>query len=331
MWVVCCLFAVTSTTAPSESVAELRNDLGLQCLNEAYLACQKSPLHGNTDDKDSMQAILNDNAQVEKVAGDFEFTEGPLWHPEGFLLFSDIPANTIYQWTANEKPGVFRRPSGNANGNTLDREGRLITAEHSNRRVSRTEKDGTLVTLASQYEGKRLNSPNDLVVKSDGSVYFTDPPYGIKSEQEELGFYGVYRLAPDGTLTLLVKDFVRPNGIAFSPDEKKLYVNDSEKGHIRVFEVKLDGTLENGRIFAELKDPSKSGVPDGMKVDQQGNVYSTGAGGVWVFSASGNLLGKIEVPEVSTNLAWGDSDYKTLYITAGNSVYRKNGSKAPSF
>lgn len=322
MWVLCCLFAAASTTAPSDSVAELRNDLGLQCLNEAYLACQKSRLHGNTDDKDSMQAILNDNAQVEKVAGDFEFTEGPLWHPEGFLLFSDIPANTIYQWTPNKKPGVFRRPSGNANGNTLDREGRLITAEHSNRRVSRTEKDGTLVTLASQYEGKRLNSPNDLVVKSDGSVYFTDPPYGIKSEQEELGFYGVYRLAPDGTLTLLVKDFVRPNGIAFSPDEKKLYVNDSEKGHIRVFEVKLDGTLENGQIFAELKDPSNSGVPDGMKVDQQGNVYSTGAGGVWVFSASGNLLGKIEVPEVSTNLAWGDSDYKTLYITAGNSVYR---------
>ena len=322
MWVLCCLFAVASTTAPSDSVAELRNDLGLQCLSEADLACQKSPLHSNTDDKDSMQAILNDNAQVEKLASGFQFTEGPLWHPEGFLLFSDIPANTIYQWTPNEKPAVFRRPSGNANGNTLDREGRLITAEHSNRRVSRTEKDGTLVTLASQYEGKRLNSPNDLVVKSDGSVYFTDPPYGIKSEQEELGFYGVYRLAPDGTLTLLVKDFVRPNGIAFSPDEKKLYVNDSEKGHIRVFEVKLDGTLENGRIFAQLKDPSKSGVPDGMKVDQQGNVYSTGAGGVWVFSPSGNVLGKIEVPEVSTNLAWGDSDYKTLYITAGNSVYR---------
>jgi gluconolactonase len=319
---MCCLFAITSITAPSDSVAELRNDLGLQCLSEADLACQKSPLHGNTDGKESMQAILNGNAQVEKVASGFQFTEGPLWHPEGFLLFSDIPANTIYQWTPNEKPGVFRRPSGNANGNTLDREGRLITGEHSNRWVSRTEKDGTLVTLASQYEGKRLNSPNDLVVKSDGSVYFTDPPYGIKSEQEELGFYGVYRLAPDGTLTLLVKDFVRPNGIAFSPDEKKLYVNDSEKGHIRVFEVKLDGTLENGRIFAELKDPSKSGVPDGMKVDQQGNVYSTGAGGVWVFSPSGNLLGKIEVPEVSTNLAWGESDYKTLYITAGNSLYR---------
>jgi sugar lactone lactonase YvrE len=278
----------------------------------------------------SLQAILDDNAQVEKIAGDFQFTEGPLWHPKGFLLFSDIPGNTIYQWTPNKKPEIFRRPSGNANGNTLDREGRLLTAEHSNRRVSRTEKDGSIVTLASQYEGKRLNSPNDLVVKSDGSIYFTDPPYGIKSEQEELGFYGVYRLAPDGKLTLLVKDFVRPNGIAFSPDEKKLYVNDSEKGHIRVFDVKPDGILENGQLFAELKDPSKQGVPDGMKVDQEGNVYSTGPGGIWVFSPSGNLLGRIEVPEVAANLAWGDSlqdssasrDYKTLYITASNSLYR---------
>jgi gluconolactonase len=247
----------------------------LEVSNELRLT---SPQLSNTGNMNSLQAILDDNAQVEKIAGDFQFTEGPLWHPKGFLLFSDIPGNTIYQWTPNKKPEIFRRPSGNANGNTLDREGRLLTAEHSNRRVSRTEKDGSIVTLASQYEGKRLNSPNDLVVKSDGSIYFTDPPYGIKSEQEELGFYGVYRLAPDGKLTLLVKDFVRPNGIAFSPDEKTLYVNDTEKGHIRVFDVKPDGTLENGRIFAELKDPSQKGVPDGMKVDEAGNVYSTGSG-----------------------------------------------------
>lgn len=256
------------------------------------------------------------------MAVGFEFTEGPLWHPKGFLLFSDIPANTIYQWTPNKKPKIFRRPSGNANGNTLDREGRLIAGEHNNRRVSRTEKHGTVVTLVSQYEGKRLNSPNDLVVKSDGSIYFTDPPYGISSDQEELGFYGVYRLAPDGKLTLLVKDFVRPNGIAFSPDEKKLYVNDSQAGHIRIFNVKSDGILENGRIFAQQKDPSKQGVPDGMKVDVKGNVYSTGPGGVWVFSPSGNLLGIIEVPEAPANLAWGDRDYKTLYITAKTSLYR---------
>ncbi|HEY9900847.1 MAG TPA: SMP-30/gluconolactonase/LRE family protein [Candidatus Sericytochromatia bacterium] len=318
------------TSAPSNGVTKARNDLGFRCSQSRSQSRLTSAQSSNTGNKNSLRAILDDNAQVEKVAGDFRFTEGPIWHPKGFLLFSDIPANTLYQWTANKKPEIFRLPSGNANGNTLDREGRLLSAEHGNRRVSRTEKDGTVVTLASQFEGKRLNSPNDLVVKSDGSLYFTDPPYGIKSEQEELGFYGVYRLAPDGKLTLLVKDFVRPNGIAFSPDEKKLYVNDSEKGHIRVFDVKSDGTLGNGQLFAELKDPSKKGVPDGMKVDQEGNVYSTGPGGIWVFSPSGNLLGILEVPEVAANLAWGDSlrdssasrDYKTLYITASNSLYR---------
>lgn len=298
---ICSLLLTVSLAVPSNSITEAAS---------------------NTDDKDSLQAILDDNTQVKKVAVGFEFTEGPLWHPKGFLLFSDIPANTIYQWTPNKKPKIFRRPSGNANGNTLDRERRLIASEHSNRRVSRTEKDGTVVTLVSQYKGKRLNSPNDVVVKSDGSIYFTDPPYGISSDQEELGFYGVYRLAPDGKLSLLVKDFVRPNGIAFSPDEKKLYVSDSQAGHIRIFNVKPDGSLGNGRIFAKQKDPSKQGVPDGMKVDVKGNVYSTGPGGVWVFSPSGNLLGLIKVPEATANLAWGDRDYKTLYITAKTSLYR---------
>ena len=273
-------------------------------------------------DKNSMEAIKDKSSEVEKLAEGFEFTEGPVWHPGGFLLFSDIDGDTIYQWQENQKAEIFRRPSGKANGNTLDREGRLITAEHTNRRVSRTEIDGKIVTLADKYEGKSLNSPNDLVVKSDGSIYFTDPPYGIKKEQEELGFYGVYRLAPDGKLTLLVKDFVRPNGITFSPDEKKLYIDDSQESHIRVFDVNPDGTLTNGRIFAELKDPNKKGVPDGMKTDIQGNIYSTGPGGVWVFSPAGNLLGTIEVPEAATNLAWGDSDSKTLYITAGKSLYR---------
>jgi gluconolactonase len=316
------LLLTVLTTVPSKGVTQAKNDLGFRCSKSGSESGLDSTRLSNRGHKDGLEAILEENTQVEKVASGFEFTEGPLWHPQGFLLFSDIPANTIYQWTPNKQPRTFRRPSGNANGNTFDREERLITAEHGNRRVSRTEKDGTVVTLASQYEGKRLNSPNDLVVKSDGSIYFTDPPYGINSEQEELGFYGVYRLAPDGTLTLLVKDFVRPNGIAFSPDEKTLYVNDTEKGHIRVFDVKPDGTLENGRIFAELKDPSQKGVPDGMKVDEAGNVYSTGSGGIWVFSPSGNLLGRIEVPEVAANIAWGDRDFKTLYITASNSLYR---------
>ncbi|MGB3264778.1 MAG: SMP-30/gluconolactonase/LRE family protein [Microcoleus sp.] len=290
----------------------------------------------NREEKNTVQDILDDSAKLEKLAEDFEFIEGPIWHPDGFLLFSDIPANIIYKFASNQQVEVFRlyefasnkqvevfrRPSGKANGNTLDRENRLITAEHENRRVSRTEKDGKIITLADRYEGKKLNSPNDLVVKSDGSIYFTDPPYGITKKQEELGFYGVYRLAPDGKLTLLVKDLVLPNGIAFSPDEGKLYVNNSEAGYIAVFDVKPDGTVTDRRVFAELKDASQSGVPDGLKVDVEGNVYSTGPGGVWIFSPDGKLLGKISVSETATNLAWGESDYKTLYITGSKSLYR---------
>jgi gluconolactonase len=266
-------------------------------------------------------AIMDSNAKVEKLSSGLKFTEGPVWNPSGFLLFSDIPADTIYKWTTNGKLAVSRRPAGNPNGNTLDREGRLITAQH-NRQLTRTEKNGQVTILAERYEGKRLNSPNDVVVKSDGSIYFTDPPYGIKKEQEELGFYGIYRSQLNGTLTLLNKEMVRPNGIAFSPDEKKLYVSDSDKLHIRVFDLKADGTLTNSRVFAELPGAADKGVPDGMKVDIKGNIYSSGSGGVWIFSPTGQLLGKIAVPESVTNLAWGNKDYKTLYITAGNSIYR---------
>ena len=161
-----------------------------------------------------------------------------------------------------------------------------------------------------------------MVVKSDGSIYFTDPPFGIKPEQEELGFYGVYRLAPDGTLTLLVDNFVRPNGIALSSDETKLYVNDSQEGQIRVFEVKADGTLDNEKLFAKLKPPSKAGAADGMEVDIEGNVYSTAPGGIWIFSPDSELLGILKIPEPPANLAWGDEDYQTLYITAKSSLYR---------
>jgi gluconolactonase len=273
-------------------------------------------------DTKSMQSILDDSAKLEKVAGDFQFIEGPVWHPDGFLLLSDIPANTIYKLASNGKVEIFRHPSGNANGNTFDREGRLITAEHATHRISRTEKDGKVITLVDKYEGKRLNSPNDLAVKSDDSIYFTDPGYGAIPDKKELDFYGVYRLAPDGKLTLLVKDMVQPNGIALSPDEQKLYINNSEAGYIGIFDIKSDGTVGKERVFADLKDPAKSGVPDGLKVDAVGNVYSTGAGGVWILSPAGKLLGRIFVPEMATNLAWGDRDYKTLYITASKSLYR---------
>lgn len=270
----------------------------------------------------TMQAILDENTSVEKVATGFQFTEGPLWHPDGFLIFSDIPGNTLYKFTLDRPVEIFRQPSDNANGNTLDRENRLITADQKNRRVIRMETDGKIVALVDQFEGKPFNSPNDLVVKSDGSIYFTDPPYGINKEQEELGFYGVYRLSPDGQITLLTQQFERPNGLTFSPDEQQLYISDSQISQIHVFEIRPDGTLANGRLFAELKDPSQSGVSDGIKVDLKGNLYSTGPGGVWVFSPAGQLLGKIPVPEYTANLAWGDSDYQTLYITASKSLYR---------
>ncbi|MBD2775720.1 SMP-30/gluconolactonase/LRE family protein [Iningainema tapete] len=274
--------------------------------------------NGNT--RANIQGIMDSNAKVEKLSDGLKFTEGPVWDKSGFLLFSDIPADTIYKLD-NGKLSVFRRPAGNPNGNTFDELGRLITAQH-NRQLVRTEKDGKTTILAQNFQGKRLNSPNDVVVKSDGSIYFTDPPYGIDKGKEELGFYGIYRLTPNKNLVLLSKEMVRPNGLAFSPDEKTLYVTDSEQMHIRAFDVKSDGTLTNSRIFAELKEPKDKGVPDGMKVDVKGNIYCSGPEGVWVFSPKGQLLGKIFVPEVVTNLAWGDKDYKTLYITAGKGVYR---------
>lgn len=264
--------------------------------------------------------ILAPDAALERVATGFQFTEGPVWMPEGYLLFSDIPANKIYK-LVGDKGEVYREPSGNSNGLTLDKKKRLIACEHGNRRVSR-EGDGKVIAIAERYEGKRLNSPNDAAVKSDGGIYFTDPTYGVAPENRELDFQGVYRLSPKGELTLLTKDFLQPNGLVFSPDEKTLYIADSSKRkHIKAYDVKSDGTLANGRLFAEPKS-DKSGVPDGMKVDKKGNLYSTGPGGIWVYAPSGKLIGAIDTPEVPTNCAWGDRDRKTLYITAQKSIYR---------
>jgi len=266
--------------------------------------------------------IIEPETVVERVATGFQFTEGPLWIDAGYLIFSDIPANKIYKWTPDGSVAVFREPSGNSNGLTIDAKGRIIACEHGNRRVSRQEAGGKSVRIAERYQGHRLNSPNDAVVKSDGSVYFTDPPYGVGDKERELDFQAVYRLSPTGKLTLLTKDFDRPNGLAFSPDEKALYIADSsDRRHIKAYDVKADGTLANGRLFAELTS-DKPGAPDGMKVDKAGNVYSTGAGGVWVFTPGGQHIGTIEFPELPANCAWGDADRKTLYVTARTSVYR---------
>jgi len=270
--------------------------------------------------------IVPAEVEVEKLGTGFQFTEGPVWNvKDGYLLFSDIPGNRIKKWTPKDGISDFRSPSGKSNGLTRDRRGRLIACEHANRRVSRTEEDGTVVTIASHYKGKKLNSPNDVVVKSDGSVYFTDPPYGLNptfgtQEPQELHFYGVYRLSPNGdSISLLIDDSV-PNGLAFSPDESLLYVADTEMNHIRVFNVNSDGETTNGNIFAQIYGEPLA--PDGMKVDTEGNVYVTGAGGIWVLNPEGRKLGIIAVPELPANLCWGDGDWKTLYITARSSLYR---------
>ena len=277
---------------------------------------------------DEVLDLIDADAQVEKLGTGCQFTEGPVWNSMGgFLVFSDIPANQMKKWAPESGIINFRVPSGESNGLTYDRQGRLIACEHANRRVSRTEVDGEIVTIASHYDGKRLNSPNDVVVKSDGSIYFTDPPYGLTAEygvlgKQELGFQGVYRLSPDGdNLALLIDDFDRPNGLCFAPDESILYINDSSgRSHVRAFDVQPDGTIAYGRLFADVV--GEGGAPDGMKADQEGNVYVTGPRGVWIFDASGKHLGVIETPEGATNFAWGESDWKTLYIAAKTSLYR---------
>jgi len=256
--------------------------------------------------------------KVERLPGTYQFTEGPVWTPWGTLLFSDIPADRIYE--VGKETKVYRNPSGQSNGLTFDKQGRLIACEHLNRRVTRTEKDGKITVLADKFEGKRLNSPNDVVVKSDGTIYFTDPSYGVTPDKQELEFKGVYRIKTDGKLELLVKDFDMPNGLCFSPDESKLYIADSSnKRHVRLFEVKKDGTLAGGEVIFTFPT---TGVPDGMKIGPKGELFSSGPGGVWIFDAAGKHLGTIPVPETPANLAWGGKDGKTLYVTARTGVYK---------
>jgi gluconolactonase len=274
---------------------------------------------------DAFRRLVPEDAVVEHLASGLGFTEGPVWLGDS-LLFSDIPLNRIVRWRMlPEGPELttFRAPSGNSNGLTLDRSGRLVACEHSARRVTRTDLDGTITVLADRYQGKRLNSPNDVVVRTDGSVYFTDPPYGLGQGEawKEQPCNGVYRLAPDGELSRLVDDFDRPNGLAFSPDEDVLYVNDTARGHIRAFDVAPDGGVGNGRIHAELRG-DEPGAPDGMKVDREGNIYCTGPGGFWITDSAGKNLGRILPPELPANLAWGDADWRSLYLTSRTGLYR---------
>jgi len=272
--------------------------------------------------------LLDTCAPVERVATGFLFTEGPLWDAAaGALLFSDIPANRIYRWRDGAGAEVFREPSGKSNGLAWDGDGRLLACEHLTRRVSSTELDGAVVTLADRYHGARLNSPNDLVVHSSDAVYFTDPPYGIQSEfvgalaEQEQPLNGLYRVFPGREPQLLAVDFDRPNGLAFSPDERRLYVNDTPRYHVRAFEVQADGTLAGGEVLSEFPAAAGEGRPDGLKVDLAGNLYTTGPGGLWIVAPDGAHLGHLRLPEKSANCAWGD-DGHSLYITASTSVYR---------
>ena len=266
-------------------------------------------------------ADLVPNPAPTKLLGGLQFTEGPVWHPDGYLLFSDIPANRIVKYSPDSGAAeTYLSPSGNSNGLTLDRDGRLMACEHGGRRVSRRGADGGMETVASHWNGKRLNSPNDLAVHSSGAVFFTDPPYGISPDQAEIGFNGVYRIDADGSVTLLASEFGRPNGIAFSPDESVLYVDDTERRNVRAFDVAADLSLSNDRVLMDM-DTDEAGSPDGMKVDTLGNLYVTGAGGVWVASAAGERLGVIAFPELPANVGFGGADGKTLFVTARTGLY----------
>lgn len=276
----------------------------------------------------AFESVVGPSVAFEKLATGFLFTEGPLWNADGhYLLFSDMPGDRIRRWSKDGGVVEFRSPSNKSNGLTWDHQGRLLACEHATSHVTRTEADGSITVLASHYDGKELNSPNDIVVKSDGAIYFSDPTYGRMEyygvpRPTQLGFQGVYRLDPTAkTLILLADDFKQPNGLCFSRDEKHLFVNDTERGHIRMFDVRPDGTLSEGTVWAETTGEG-GGAPDGMKIDSEGNVYCCGPGGVHVFNPSATCLGVIRVPEIAANLAWGDADYRSLFITASTSLYR---------
>lgn len=293
-----------------------------------------------------LSRIVGPEAKIEKVAGGFAFVEGPVWMHQGFLLFSDIPHDVIDKWSPAGGVSVFLKNSGyptpptsvpdrltednliptliGSNGLTLDRQGRLIICEHGSRRVERLESNGQRTVLADRYEGKRLNSPNDVVVKSDGAIYFTDPPFGLESthSKPDMPTSGVYRVK-DGKLDLVIADLKAPNGLAFSPDEKYLYVDDSGTKLYWRYPVLADGKVGPGKLFYDASKDAESGVPDGMKIDRSGNLYACGPGGmVYIFSPEGKVLGKLKPAEGPANLAWGDPDGKTLYMTAWSSLYR---------
>ena len=266
-------------------------------------------------------AAILDTPAAERLATGFVFTEGPLWHPDGYFYFVDVRASKLYRVTPGHAPEVLREQTGGGNGTTFDLQGRLVLCEGDNRRVTRTGADGSIEVLAERFEGKRLNRPNDVVCRSDGSIYFTDPGLRVPLAERELTQAGVYRIAPDGRITLIA-DCECPNGLAFSRDERVLYVaNTRWTAYILAVELDAGGLPIRRRIFADMSSDETDGVPDGMKVDVEGRVFCTGPGGTWVFSAAGARLGIIRTPEVPANLAFGGPDLRTLFFTARTSVY----------
>ena len=268
------------------------------------------------------QNVVAEGEKPEEVISGYQFTEGPYWHPDGFLLFSDIPANTIYKWIpGNEDARIFMKPSGHSNGITSLPGGELLLAQHDGM-VSMVNKDDKMKVLAKSYRGKRLNSPNDVTVASDGTIYFTDPPFGVDKENKELSINGVYMLKQGKKPQLMFEKFDRPNGIVLSPDESKVYVNDTSTGQIWVLRRDEDGSLVDARSFAGVGEASETGAADGMVVDREGRLYSTGPGGIYLFSAEGKQLQHIEMPARVTNMEWGGEELKTLYMTTPASIYR---------
>jgi gluconolactonase len=282
------------------------------------------------------------DAKIEKIAGGHQWVEGPVWNrKQGYLLFSDIPKNSVYKWQAGKGESLFLKPSGytgktpfeglepGSNGLAYDPEGRLVLAEHSDRRVARLERNGRKTTLVDRFDGKRINSPNDLVFKSNGDLYFTDPPFGLPKSfddpRKELPFQGVYHYSKDGKLTLLTKDIKAPNGIAFSPDEKKLYVSNADANNAVwiVYDITPDGRIAKGKVLfnATGLTKTKKGVPDGMKVDREGNLFAAGPGGIHVIAADGTHLGSIETGVPTGNVAWGENG-SSLFVTSNTNVYR---------
>jgi gluconolactonase len=268
------------------------------------------------------------SVEFERLVGGCIFTEGPLWHRhQRYLLFSDMPGDHLRRWSERDGVSSFRKPCNKSNGLAWDNQGRLLACEHASSSLTRTEADGSITVLASHYGDKELNSPNDLVVKRDGAIYFSDPSYGRKEHfgvprPQQLDFCGVWRLASDGkSLSLLADDFAQPNGLCFSLDEKILFVNDTERQHIRAFDVEPGGALANSRVWTETVGEGP-GAPDGMKIDSAGNLYCCGPGGIHVFAPDATCLGVIKVPEYTANFCWGDDDLKSLFITASTSVYR---------